>query len=724
MQPGGHFGSGDCREKTLGTRQGPQGRIPPRRRTRRSKRKDDYTVTGLRNRSNLCPPRTYHASETFISLIDREINSLSHQQQLGFFPSRSNLSSTERQALTSLQTNNSIIIMPADKGGAIVVMNRTQYMDEITRQLSDTNTYGTLQKDPVTTINTKIHSLINSYLEQHTIDKKTATYLINPHPITPVFYVLPKIHKSLHNPPGRPIVASTDSILSPLSTFLEKILTPLIKNTQSFLLDTGHFLSTIRQLDTVPPGSTLVTLDVNSLYTSIQHSKGMEATKYLLQLSNMSSNAIQFCLDLLHIVLYENYFLSGDTFYVQRCGTAMGSNVAPAYANAFMNFFEITHMYTNDLFRQHILSYHRYIDDIFFIWTGTTELLMSFHSQLNSILPELQFTIHHDKKSVPFLDTRVLLDFQGHLTTDLYCKPTVCNSLLHYTSCHPRSIKNSLPRSQFNRVSRIVSDPIIRKDRLSTVAQKFQQRHYPNRLLQEEKTHALTPQSPSPPRHTVERVPFVHTYHPLIPKVHSIIRKHWPLLSKAYPDIKTFGEPVLMCTKRPPNIKDKLVRADIGSTRPNTTQKLLSSRRNGTFPCLSCAACSNVIRSENITHPRTGRSYPIKGFFTCNSNFVVYLVKCPCGVLYVGETTQRIKDRIASHKSTIRCGKTWLPLPDHFIKSRHTVAQLKFQIIEHVPRPRRGGDHIRLLKSRETYWIHKLDTMTPKGLNREVDWLL
>ncbi|CAJ0935756.1 unnamed protein product [Ranitomeya imitator] len=365
-----------------------------------------------------------------------------------------------------------------------------------------------------------------------------------------------------------------------MTTRSQKILTPLIKNTQSFLLDTGHFLSTIRQLDTVPPGSTLVTLDVNSLYTSIQHSKGMEATKYLLQLSNMSSNAIQFCLDLLHIVLYENYFLSGDTFYVQRCGTAMGSNVAPAYANAFMNFFEITHMYTNDLFRQHILSYHRYIDDIFFIWTGTTELLMSFHSQLNFILPELQFTIHHDKKSVPFLDTRVLLDFQGHLTTDLYCKPTDCNSLLHYTSCHPRSMKNSLPRSQFNRVSRIVSDPIIRKDRLSTVAQKFQQRHYPNRLLQEEKTHALTPQSPSPPRHTVERVPFVHTYHPLIPKVHSIIRKHWPLLSKAYPDIKTFGEPVLMCTKRPPNIKDKLVRADIGSTRPNTTQKLLSSRRN------------------------------------------------------------------------------------------------------------------------------------------------
>ncbi|CAJ0941359.1 unnamed protein product [Ranitomeya imitator] len=403
--------------------------------------------------------------------------------------------------------------------------------------------------------------------------------------------------------------------------------------------DTGHFLSIIRQLDTVPPDSTLVTLDVNSLYTSIQHSKGMEVTKHLLQLSNMSNDAIQFCLDLLHIVLYENYFLWGDTFYVQRCGTAMGSNVTPAYANAFMNFFKIMHVYTNDLFRQHILGYHRYIDDVFFIWTGTTDSLMSFYAQLNSILPELQFTIHHDKKSVPFLDTRVLLDIQGHLTTDLYCKATDCNSLLHYTSCHPRSMKNCLPHSQFSRVARIVSDPITRKDRLDTIAQRFQERHYPTRLLQEEKIHASIPQSPPPPRHTIKRVPFVHTYHPLMPKVHSIIRKHWPLLSRAYPNIKTFGEPVLMCTKRPPNIKDKLSvcragdSATLSAVPPHRTFSYSSSSvsfldlnimcRNGNLTtCLyrKPTATNNLLEFRSFHPFHTKKGIPIGQFLRSRRN--------------------------------------------------------------------------------------------------------
>ncbi|CAJ0968065.1 unnamed protein product [Ranitomeya imitator] len=297
-------------------------------------------------------------------------------------------------------------------------------------------------------------------------------------------------------------VASTDSVLSPLSVFLERILTPLIKCTRSFLLDTGHFLNIIKRLDTVPPNSTLVTLDVNRLYTSIQHTKGIEATKHLLCQSSISEDAIQFCLDLLTLVLYENYFLFEDTFYIQKCGTAMGSNVAPAYANAFMNHFEITHVFTNELFLQHVLCYHRYIDDIFLIWTGTSDTLLSFHSHLNSILPELQFTIHYNTNSVPVLDTKVLKDINGGLSTDVYCTPTDCNSLLHYTSCHSRSLKNSLPCSQLNRVARIVSDPVTLNDRLDTMTYKFQARCYPSKLLAEEKARILSPPSPRPPSNT------------------------------------------------------------------------------------------------------------------------------------------------------------------------------------------------------------------------------
>ncbi|CAJ0968038.1 unnamed protein product [Ranitomeya imitator] len=417
-------------------------------------------------------------------------------------------------------------------------------------------------------------------------------------------------------------------------------------------------------------------------------------------------------------------FTTEDTYYVQCQGTAMGSNVAPAYANAYMNSFEESFVYTDVRYKKHIDCYLRYIDDIFFIWTGPTNTLQAFFQTLNSIYPELEFTIHYDPNQISFLDTLVRKDDQGLLSTDLFSKPMDCNSLLHYSSSHPKATRNSLPRSRFTRVARIVSDPDILPTRLDNMSQKFRERNYPQRLLNQEKIRVLQPQSPSPGYTNEKRVPFIHTFHPFMPKVERVINKHWPLLKKAYPNIPSFSTPPLMCNKRAPNIKDKLVRADIGSLRPTTTQTLLTPHRLGTFPCLNCASCSNIIKSDSMRHPRTGKTYRIRGYYTCNSNFVVYVIKCPCGLLYVGEATQHIKDHIASHKSTIRCSKTWLPIPEHFIKCRHTVAHLKYQVIEQVPRPRRGGNYIRQLKMRETFWIHKLETLSPKGLNREIDWLL
>ncbi|CAJ0967981.1 unnamed protein product [Ranitomeya imitator] len=104
-----------------------------------------------------------------------------------------------------------------------------------------------------------------------------------------------------------------------------------------------------------------------------------------------------------------------------------------------MNSFEETFVYTDDRYKQYVKHYLRYIDDIFFIWTGPADILQTFHQTLNSIYPELQFTIQYDTNRISFLDTLILKDIEGHLSTDLYSKPTDCNSLLHYSSSHPKA---------------------------------------------------------------------------------------------------------------------------------------------------------------------------------------------------------------------------------------------------------------------------------------------
>jgi hypothetical protein len=50
-----------------------------------------------------------------------------------------------------------------------------------------------------------------------------------------------------------------------------------VKDTESYIKDTTHFLQKITTLGTLPPGTLLVTLDVTSLYTNIPIDEGKRA---------------------------------------------------------------------------------------------------------------------------------------------------------------------------------------------------------------------------------------------------------------------------------------------------------------------------------------------------------------------------------------------------------------------------------------------------------------
>lgn len=123
-----------------------------------------------------------------------------------------------------------------------------------------------------------------------------------------------------------------------------------------------------------------------------------------LSSTQINTEAKSFCLQLFEFVLTNNLFLFDDQMYSQGRGTAMGSNVAPPYANIFMSVFEDEHLYPHDLFSQHALIWLRYINDIFCIWSGPVDTLLAFHQYLNSIDPELQFTLHYDPHQIQFLD--------------------------------------------------------------------------------------------------------------------------------------------------------------------------------------------------------------------------------------------------------------------------------------------------------------------------------
>ncbi|CAJ0965393.1 unnamed protein product [Ranitomeya imitator] len=309
------------------------------------------------------------------------------------------------------------------RGGAVVIMDKRDYMEEILRQLSDTQVYKVVPHNPKNSIVVKLNAIADDHIQRGTIDKKLKEFLCKSDPITPVFYILPK---RLHKPPGCQTVSSSDSILSPLMMVLEKMTTPLVKKCKSFLLDTGKFIRLIKSLGPLPPSSLLATWD------------GLRATERLLTEANLDPLIRHFCSDLLNLVLRENYFMFQDTFYVQLQGTAMGSHVAPPYVVAYMAAHEDDFIYTCPLFQQHSV---RYIDDIFCIWDGPFETLLTFDKYINDIWPELKFTLSCNTDTINFLDTLVCKDGESQLSIDFYIKDTDRNGLLHYTSFHLPTVK-------------------------------------------------------------------------------------------------------------------------------------------------------------------------------------------------------------------------------------------------------------------------------------------
>ncbi|XP_075113559.1 uncharacterized protein LOC142182739 [Leptodactylus fuscus] len=98
----------------------------------------------------------------------------------------SNLSNMDKIALEQFIKDNNLIIKPADKGGAIVVMDKSSYTNEIRRQLSDTEVYTILDGNPVNKIANRINNTLHKYLHDRTIDPYTVNYLTKRDPITPM----------------------------------------------------------------------------------------------------------------------------------------------------------------------------------------------------------------------------------------------------------------------------------------------------------------------------------------------------------------------------------------------------------------------------------------------------------------------------------------------------------------------------------------------------------
>ncbi|CAH2295500.1 Hypothetical predicted protein [Pelobates cultripes] len=120
--------------------------------------------------------------------------------------------------------------------------------------------------------------------------------------------------------------------------------------------------------------------------------------------------------------------------------------MAPMYANAYMHIFEREHILHP--YRERIVQYVRFIDDILILWKGSIAEAEQFVKNVNCLPSPVKITANISDTMVQYLDLEILIK-DNKIEYQLYSKPTDRNTILHFESAHPEHSKKSLPYTQF-----------------------------------------------------------------------------------------------------------------------------------------------------------------------------------------------------------------------------------------------------------------------------------
>ena len=228
-------------------------------------------------KSKFNPPSMNAAIELYLSRLEEKLKKIEVRKD-----KFNNLTNSERKALYDLKNDKSIVINSADKGLVVVVWDREGCMKEAEKQLGDEEVYEEVSNDAALLLKT-INEVIAKTRKRGDLKRDNLDYFIMKDKKLARFYHLPKIHKRLHNVPGRPVISNSCYYAENITLFLDHHLQLLAQAIRYYIKDTNAFLKMLRSLSKLPDGIILCTMDVVGLYPSILHEERLPAIRKRLE---------------------------------------------------------------------------------------------------------------------------------------------------------------------------------------------------------------------------------------------------------------------------------------------------------------------------------------------------------------------------------------------------------------------------------------------------------
>ena len=389
------------------------------------------------------------------------------------------LHSEFNKAKRFLNQHKDMIILQSDKGGTTVVINKDEYDEKMMQILGDAASFRALNNDPTNSIQSKSNKLINELEEKKVLTPEEAKKFRKYNTTCPKIYGNPKLHKE--GIPLRPIVSGINGPTQVIAKFTAEILDRAYdKQNEYYTGDTFKFTEFMKNR-TIPQNYKVISLDVVNLFGNI--TKELVRKTLERKWDDIKDHARGLEREefwrLVQFVLDNNVFSYNQICYRQILGCAMGSELSPILAQYVMDA----------LMEECIpgLSYQlpfikKFVDDLVTAvpGDGINEILQVF----NSYDIHLNFTVEQEDErcSVPFLDTRIVRVDGGRLLLDWYQKKTSSGRYINYHSRHSMRIKVNFIKGMKKRITAI-SDQQYYHSNLKKLESILVKNSYPKTLV-------------------------------------------------------------------------------------------------------------------------------------------------------------------------------------------------------------------------------------------------
>ena len=121
-----------------------------------------------------------------------------------------------------------------DKGAAVIVWDREDYIKEASKQFEDKEVYLEFPNDSSALL-TLYLNLLKKIRKRGDLSQDTLNYFLVKDPKFARIYLLPKIHKRLYDVPLRPVISNCGFYTENISLFLEFHIQPLAQKAKSFI---------------------------------------------------------------------------------------------------------------------------------------------------------------------------------------------------------------------------------------------------------------------------------------------------------------------------------------------------------------------------------------------------------------------------------------------------------------------------------------------------------